>query len=132
MFWNRKKQKYKPTGRIGYYRKSDYPWYYTVIFERLYDVDSMCKVKILEVSINTDCNCSKQECLKNLGVSDWVRIAAINWETDEQYTLRMGCEPEVVYDTAEDLQNDDVDYTPHTVTPYRHNFLQNEQGPYMG
>lgn len=119
------KTKYKPTGRIGYYTKTDYPFYYTLIFERLYDVSSRSKVKILEVDVRSDCKRTKQECLNNASVGDWITTSSVHWETDEQYFTRTNQEFPPIYEDHEDLNNDDVDYTQHTSNPFTHRFVNN-------
>lgn len=120
-----KKTKYKPVGRIGYYTKNDYPFYYTLIFERLYDVGAKSKVKILEVDVRNDCTRTRQECLRNASVGDWITTSAVSWENDEQYLTRTNQPLPPVYEDHEPLHNDEVDYTPHTTNPFVHNFVNN-------
>jgi hypothetical protein len=125
MWWSKKKVKYKPVGKIGHFCRGDYPYYYTIVFERLYDVADRSKVKILEIDIRRDCTKTKEQCLSNASAGEWVSTAAIKWETDEQYRIRTHQPFQEVYENHEELRNDDVDYTPHLVNPLRHNFLQN-------
>jgi hypothetical protein len=118
------KTKYKPTGRLGWYTKNDYPFYFTILFERLYDVNTKSKVKILEVDVRRDCTRTREECLKHASVGDWVSTSAITWETDEQYHIRINQTiPVPPYENHEELRNDDVDFTRHTTNPFIHNFV---------
>lgn len=120
-----KKKKYKPTGKIGWFTKTDYPYYYTLIFEKLYEVGSKSKVKLLEVDVRRDCTRTRQECLRNASAGDWVTTSSISWETDEQYMTRTNQPLPPVYEDHEPLGNDDVDYTPHTSNPFTHHFVNN-------
>lgn len=124
MWWRKKKvEKYQPTGRIGYYRKSDYPYYYRIIVEKIQEINESSKVRILEVDINRGCNRSKEQCLTDAMISDWVITEGILWETDEQYSTRI-CDTEQTW-TPIPLVNDEVNYGQFTSNPFRHNFINN-------
>jgi hypothetical protein len=123
--WWRKKKKYQPTGRVGYYRKCDYPWYYRIIVEKIQEINESCKVRILEVDINRGCTKNREQCLNNAMIGDWVRTEGIHWETDEQYSTRI-CDTEQRFTTPFQLVNDEVDYTQFTTNPFRHNFINNQ------
>lgn len=91
MGWFRKKKvPYVPQGRIGYYRKNDYPWYFTVIVEEIGRIGTRSKIKIIDLSIDRDCDKSKKSCLKKFGIGDYIITNNINWETDEQRAIRFG------------------------------------------
>lgn len=121
------KTKYKPTGKLGWYTKNDYPFYFTILFEKLYDVNSKSKVKILEVDVRRDCTRTREECLKHASVGDWVNTSSITWETDEQYNIRINqvVPPPVIYENHEELNNDDVDLTRWIQNPFIHHFANN-------
>lgn len=122
MWWS-KKVKYKPLGRLGHFNRNDYPYRYTIIFEKLCEINDRSRVKILEVDVKRDCTKTKEECLKDCSAGEWVSTSKINWETDEQYVSRTNQIIPQVFETPEELRNDDIDYSQHS-PQLRHNFLQ--------
>lgn len=125
MFWNKKsKSKYKPKGKIGIFAKSSFPFYYSLIFERLQQVSNRTHVKILAVDICRNCTRNRDECLRDAQMGDWVVTSNVLWETDEQYTERLGLETPVEYDNVEPMVNTDIDLSPHVTNPFIHNFIE--------
>ncbi len=90
--FKRKKEKvpYVPQGRVGYFRKNQPFFAYTIIVEETGRIGSRSRVKILTVSIDRDCGKSESACLKNWGYSNWISTNNITWETDEQRQIRLG------------------------------------------
>lgn len=131
-FWNKKKKvtKYKPTGKLGWFNMNGHNplhgsagFNYTVIVEVIHVVGVRTKVKILEVDIHRNCNKSRGDCLKNYGRGDWVVTDQFMWETTEQHLTRVNTIEQTEYENVDELLDDDVDYTPHTVNPFVHTFI---------
>ena len=129
MSWFRKskskQEKYKPIGRIGWYTKDTYPYYYTLIFEKIYDIATKSKVRLLEVDVRRDCKHTKEECIKHVAIGDWVSTHGVVWETDEQYYIRTNQAHQLATFNPEELLNDDIDYRQHPTNPFIHNFIEN-------
>jgi hypothetical protein len=90
--WFKKKKPvvpYIPMGRIGFYRKQSYGWYYTIIVERIIGIGTKSMIKVLDVKIDLDSSKSKKECLKNFGYNGIINNNIIEWESDEQMNIRL-------------------------------------------
>jgi len=81
-------EKYKPKGRIGYISKTNFPYYYNIIVEKLQEVNEASRIKILEVDVHRDCTKTKDACLRHCGIGDWVSTSSIKWgnRCTTQYT----------------------------------------------
>ena len=115
----KKKVPYTPQGRIGYKRIDSYPYQCVIVVEQLVVVREACKFRVLEVSIDRDCDKSKTQCLRKWGAPDWINLSSITWETETQWRDRLG-QP-ITYDIDEDELEEEVKYR---LTP--HNFINNE------
>lgn len=134
-FWNKKKKvtKYKPTGKLGWFNMNGNSVYssvgfnYSVIVEVIQTVNDRTKVKILEVDIHRNCSKSREACLKDYGRGDWVVTNQFRWETDLQHATRINSITQAEYEDVEELLNDDIDYTQHTVNPFVHTFINENE-----
>jgi len=125
MFWRKKKKvKYRPIGRIGHFTKATSYYNYTIIFEEIYKIGNRSKVIILEVDVKRDTSRrphTREECLTNSAIGDWILNLNVIWETDEQYQARLNTPIE--FTNVIQPVNNDVNYTQHTNYPFRHNFI---------
>lgn len=89
-FWKNKNNNYNPQGRIGYFRKNNYPWFYTVIVEELSQVNDRSKIKIIDFKVDLDCTKSIKLCKKHFSFDNghYMLTDTINWETAEQQYRR--------------------------------------------
>lgn len=130
MFWRKKKkEKYKPTGRIGVYRVNDYPYVFTIAMEKICEVGDKSRVKVLEVG--KACDKTDLECLRWAKFQDWVNTSLITWETDGQYHERINRTEPLENEVFEEPQEPTINYTPHTTNPFRHVFVENERNPVL-
>ena len=136
-FWKKKKDDKTPfqtRNRIGYWRKADYPWYYTVIMEEIGQIGDRSKIRIIDFKVDLDCRKSIKDCKRHFGFDDncYVITNEINWETENQQYRRTR------YISVEHYDNDPVNieniyYGEEEVDPVRefhhrhltpHNFVE--------
>jgi hypothetical protein len=102
-FWKKKKNDQTPPqtrNRIGYWRKANYPWYYTIIMEEIGQIGDRSKIRIIDFKVDLDCNKSIKDCKKNFGFYDdcYMLTNNVNWETDNQQYRRTRYISEEHYD----------------------------------
>ena len=107
-FWKKKKTEYNPQGRIGYYRKSNYPWYYAVIMEETGQIHDRSKIKIIDFKVDLDSPKSIKESKKHFGFYDgcYVKTDHVNWETADQQYRRVRYISEEHYNVDEMVEED--------------------------
>jgi hypothetical protein len=117
-FWKKNQSEeefvpYIPQGRLGYKRLNlNNIWYFTIIVEKIGEIGNRCKIKVIEVDVDRDCNKTKTQCLHKWGGGDWVDTSYFIWESEEQRFLRRGT-PYMV--PEEILEPEEIEYklTPH-------------------
>jgi len=110
-FWKKKKTEYNPQGRIGYYRKSSYPWYYTVIVEELGQIHDRSKIKIIDFKVDLDSPKSIKESKKHFGFYDgcYLKTEHVNWETADQQWRRTRHISEEHFDGDDAMVEEDLE-----------------------
>jgi hypothetical protein len=88
-FKKKKKVPYIPQGKIGYFYKNDWPFHYSIIVERIGQIDDRSRVKILEVDIHRDSNKSESQVLHNYSRGEWVITRQFTWESEEDKARRL-------------------------------------------
>lgn len=118
-FWKKREEilvPYIPQGRIGCRRLTNVLYESTIIVEEIGRIGNRVKIKILDVSIDRDCNKTKEQILKWWGVCDWVPSNSIAWENEEQKHTRLTGTPMMAV-LSDVTQPEKIEYrlTPHTL-----------------
>lgn len=95
LFFNKKKEStYEPTGKLGFKRYNTASYKFVIIVEKVDEIvdkikkDGIIKIKIIEVSVDRECDKTIDECLAAWGGNNWVRKEDFTWNEKSAAEVR--------------------------------------------